>query len=51
MTLQLIIVYVIGAFVLLWIARRIYCRLIGRKGGSCESCGDRSCPHHKANKK
>lgn len=51
MTLQHIVVYIIGLAVVIWVGRRLHCRLCKQKGSKCNSCNDGSCPHAKQNRK
>ena len=48
MTLQLIIVYIIGIATIAWIAREIFRKIRCHDKSACECCQDRECPHSKA---
>lgn len=48
---QSIIVYAIGAAVLLWLARAVVRIIRTRKYSKCGSCSDAACPYHMQKKK
>ena len=48
MTLQLIIVYIIGIATIAWIAREIFRKISCRQKSACDSCQDREGPRSKA---
>lgn len=46
MTLQTIIVYLIGGAVAAWLIRAIVRGFCARKYSKCSGCSDKECPYH-----
>lgn len=51
MNWQNIVVYLIGAVVVVWLLRAIVCGYRARKYSKCNGCEDATCPYHNKTKK